>query len=172
MTARNTINASAVPGEIARLVAFAGQEGEADHYTGKRETTRYADGLQLEVTTNLQGRSDSWAVSMQDISTGGVSFWSKRKIDQRTDVWVREFTANNDGLWIPARVTHCTIGIRGHLIGAAFVATKTQRTSARPAPARVEPAGLVGRTGPSTGRAPQKSTPPRATGFHPRASRR
>lgn len=166
MTARNTINASAVPGEIARLVAFAGQEGEADHYTGKRETTRYADGLQLEVTTNPQCPSDSWAVSMQDISTGGVSFWSKRKIDQRTDVWVREFTANNDGLWIPARVTHCTIGIRGHLIGAAFVAAKTQRTSAQPSHARVEPAA------PSAGRAPQESTPPRATGFHPRASRR
>ncbi len=172
MTVRNTLDANAVPTEIARLVTLAGQEGEADNYPGKRDATRYADALQLEVTMNPECPSDSWGVSMQDISTGGLSFWSKRKIAQRTDVWVREFSSDNKGLWMPARVTHCTIGIRGHLIGAAFVATRTQRTSAQPSHARVEPAALAAHAAPSAGRAPNQGGPPRAAGTHARVSPR
>ncbi len=104
--------------EIARLVAAASELGAADSYDGKRDDIRVADGLQLEVRTNLAGPSA--AVSMQNVSEGGFAFWSKTKMAQRDTLFVRQFSEDNSRPWLPAQVTHCTVGIRGFLIGAAF----------------------------------------------------
>ncbi len=106
--------------EVLRLIEAAQAFGEEDHYAGKRDHPRTADGLQLEVTTNPQDRSAAWAVSMQDISDGGASFWSKQILAPRSAVYLREFNARETRPWIPARVKHSTVGIRGHLIGVAF----------------------------------------------------
>lgn len=106
--------------EVLRLIDAAQAFGEEDHYAGKRDHPRTADGLQLEVTTNPQDRSAGWAVSMQDISDGGASFWSKQNLVPRSAVYLREFNARETRPWIPALVKHSTRGIRGHLIGVAF----------------------------------------------------
>lgn len=107
--------------EIARLVAAANEGGESDSYGGKRQSTRVSEPLQLEMTSDPTKLHGGWPVSMHNISEGGFALWSKRKLEQKTVVYVREFMEDNSAPWLPARVTHCTVGIRGFLIGAAFV---------------------------------------------------
>ncbi len=104
--------------EIARIVAAARELGEPDSYGGKRDGVRISDGLQLEVRTNPTGRST--AVSMHNVSEGGFAFWSKTKMTQRDTLFVRQFSEDNSRPWLPAQVTHCTVGIRGFLIGVVF----------------------------------------------------
>ncbi|MGB2984898.1 MAG: PilZ domain-containing protein, partial [Phycisphaerae bacterium] len=64
--------------------------------------------------------SCTWPAIMHNISEGGFAFWSKRQLRQDGSVYVREFSADNSAPWLPACVTHCTVGIKGYLIGAAF----------------------------------------------------
>ncbi len=106
--------------EIQRLVTTAGVDGEPDEYTGKRASTRFAVGMQLDVTTDLTASSCHWPVIMHNISDRGFAFWSKRQLRNGGDIWVREFSADNSAPWLAANVTHCTVGIKGYLIGAEF----------------------------------------------------
>jgi hypothetical protein len=106
--------------EIKRLLDAAGQDGKADSYRGKRHTERVADALPLEVTTDPGNPSAVWPATMQDISDGGLAFWSKRNIPPRTVIYIRHFSGDHERIWIPTFVTHCTVGIRGFLIGASF----------------------------------------------------
>ena len=106
--------------DIARLVATAGQAGEADMYAGKRHFTRFAEGMRLEVTLNPTQPSGSWGVYMHNVSDGGFAFWSKKEVPARTTLFVREYTDDSSQGWMKAKVTHCTVGIRGFLVGAAF----------------------------------------------------
>ena len=107
-------------GQIARLVETAGQSGEADQYAGKRHFTRFAEGMRLEVTLNPAQPSGAWGVYMHNVSDGGFAFWSKKEVPARTTMYVREYAEDNSQGWLKARVTHCTVGIRGFLVGAAF----------------------------------------------------
>jgi hypothetical protein len=107
-------------GEIARLVATAGEQGEADSYAGKRQFTRFTEGMRLDVTLNPTEPTGSWGVYMHNVSDGGFAFWSKKEVLARTTLFVREYTDDNSQGWLPAKVTHCTVGIRGFLVGAAF----------------------------------------------------
>ena len=111
---------TSVQSEIERLLRAAGQYGEADSYAGKRHAVRVVEGLQLEVTTDSRDLSAAWAVAMQNVSGGGIAFWSRRDIRERTAIHIREFSPDTPHTWIPARVRHSTVGIRGHLIGASF----------------------------------------------------
>jgi len=106
--------------EISRLVEAAGQQGEADGYAGKRQFTRFAEGMRLDVTLNPAQPSGAWGVYMHNVSDGGFAFWSKKEVPGRTTLFVREYTDDNSEGWLKARVTHCTVGIRGFLVGAAF----------------------------------------------------
>lgn len=110
----------AAAGEIARWVGVAGQQGEADGYAGKRHWTRFAEGMRLDVTLDPTKTGGSWGVYMHNVSDGGFAFWSKNEVRQRTSLFVREYTDDNSQGWVKAKVTHCTVGIRGYLIGAAF----------------------------------------------------
>lgn len=76
--------------------------------------------MQLDVTTDAADDSCAWPVTMHDISDRGFAFWSKRRLRNGACIFVREFSADNSSPWLPARVTHCTVGIRGYLIGAEF----------------------------------------------------
>jgi len=101
-------------------VESARQQGEADGYAGKRQSTRFAEGMRLEVTLNPAQRSGAWGVYMHNVSDGGFAFWSRKEVPDRTTLFVREHTDDNSQGWLKARVTHCTVGIRGFLVGAAF----------------------------------------------------
>ena len=106
--------------DIDRWVEIAGQQGEADMYAGKRHWTRFAEGMRLDVTLNPAQPTASWGVYMHNVSDGGFAFWSKKEVPARTSLFVREYTDDNSQGWVKAKVTHCTVGIRGYLIGAAF----------------------------------------------------
>jgi len=109
-----------VKAAISHLVEAAGAEGEPDSYAGKRLSTRFADGMRLEVSLDPKSPKGSWAVFMHNVSDGGFAFWSKQKLPARTPLYVREFSDDESAAWVGATVQHCSTGIRGFLVGAAF----------------------------------------------------
>lgn len=112
--------------EIKRLVNNAGEDGLPDKYTGKRSATRFAVGMQLDVTTDHTVSSLTWPVTMHNISESGFAFWSRQQLRNGREIYVREFSSDNSSPWLPALVTHCTRGIKGYLVGAEFSASSEQ----------------------------------------------
>lgn len=106
--------------EIAKLVATAREQGKPDAFSGKRRWPRYQWGMRLDVATLEDGVSRQLDVAMHNISGGGLGFWSKQQLHESEAIYIRRWTENSDGEWLPAQVTHCTAGIQGYLIGAMF----------------------------------------------------
>ncbi len=106
--------------EVARLIRMAAEHGTPDSYTGKRRAPRIRYELRLELTTDLHQSGDVHAVSMHNISKSGLAFWSKKKFQHNTIVYVREFSTGEPRPWLTARVHHCTGGLRGFLVGVEF----------------------------------------------------
>lgn len=105
---------------VQGLLEAAEAFGEPDGYAGRRNTPRMADGLQLEVTADSKSPTETWAVSMKDVSETGISFWSRRSVARRALLFLRQFDSSRPGPWLPVRVKHVTVGIRGNLVGAEF----------------------------------------------------
>ncbi|MCH8220486.1 MAG: PilZ domain-containing protein [Proteobacteria bacterium] len=123
--------------QVARL-AFGRTEivleiGEPDTYAGKRAWTRYRLGMRVEATTDPTRSSASWHVNIHDVSGGGIAFWSKEKRPIASAVWVRDYIEKDRRKWLKGRVAHCTVGLRGHLIGLALD-EKTSPDSHAPVP--------------------------------------
>ena len=128
-------------GEIARLINAARMHGVPDVYAGKRQESRVTDAMQLEVTTDPNKPSGAGPVSMNDVSDGGMSFWSKQDVSLGTVVYVREFSPDNSRSWLPVRVKHRTMGIRGCLIGARFETSNTSGPRGGASSVSNQPAG-------------------------------
>jgi hypothetical protein len=120
MVSQHDDTSCADDGEIARLVTTASEDGLGDDHAGQRTSTRFAAGMRLDVTTDPAVPSCTWPVIMHNVSGGGFAFWSKRQLRHSGEIWVREFSSDNSMPWLPAHVTHCTVGIRGYLVGAQF----------------------------------------------------
>lgn len=105
---------------IARLVEGVGNTGEQDSYAGKRESTRFYSGMQLEVIADPSQAPIIQNVSVHNASLGGVAFWSRFNLSVGTSILLRPFSSDQPCKWIKARVRHYTSGIRGVLIGAEF----------------------------------------------------
>lgn len=108
---------------VKHLVETARRTGLADHYAGKRHHIRYAEMMLLDAAENTRGATTSWPVNMENVSMGGIAFWSKRSVRPNSYIRVREFTADGTGAWVTLRVAYCIVGIRGFLIGAAVSST-------------------------------------------------
>lgn len=106
--------------EVNYLVGIAKEQGEPDSYAGKRTWTRYRAGMRLDVTNDPADPSAICSAIMENVSAGGCSFWTKRRLPHNTRVHVREFPTDEETEWLSAAVHHCTVGIRGFLIGVAF----------------------------------------------------
>lgn len=106
--------------EVNRWVENAQQNGDFEHYAGKRHATRFNDGMLLQVTVNPAVSPGRWNVYMHNVSEGGFAFWSKKDVQARAQLWVRDAAAPGNTGWMEAWVTHCTRGIRGFLVGASF----------------------------------------------------
>ena len=124
--------------EISRLMEAAAREGGADLYLGKRGTRRFAQKMQLEVTTDPNDPAATWAVTMHNISERGFAFWSRRALGPGTFICMREFSGHKTRPWIPARIRYGAVGVRGHLMGAVFEV----RSQKGPAAAHQASAGL------------------------------
>jgi len=109
--------------EIRRLIRAATDAGAPDRYRGKRHFSRVASALTLEASQSPGNPREIYGITMHDISEGGVAFWSRRVFSIRTPIYVREYTPAKPGVWLAAEVTHCTLGIRGYLIGVRFAIT-------------------------------------------------
>jgi hypothetical protein len=115
LTAKGAVNATPA------LLIRARAQGERDVYSGKRQWMRYNLGMRVTVSTDPTRASAAWDVSLHNISGGGVGFWSKRSSVQGTVIHIRDCSDSGEIQWLPARVAHCTIGLRGYLLGASFV---------------------------------------------------
>ena len=120
MTTQSDRPAQSDEREISRLVTVASQENRRDVYAGKRRWRRYSTGMKLEAVFDRADTSDAFPVTMHNVSEIGLAFWAKREIEPGADVYLREFSDDDDRVWVGAHVTHCTSGIRGFLIGAQF----------------------------------------------------
>ncbi len=126
--------------EIQRLVMTACQQGKPDKYTGKRRWMRFSAGMRLEITSDASCEASAPVhVIMQNVSEGGFAFWSKRELFEHTPLFVREFSTDQKHEWIAAHVRHCTVGIRGFLVGAEFDSPPEEAQFPEP-PAKAEPA--------------------------------
>lgn len=103
-----------------RLLATARRQGKVDSYTGKRRWTRYKIGLRLDVSRDPTNRNAAWSVTTHNISGGGIAFWSKKPVDTGSTIHIQDLVERGAGAWIPAKVAHCTMGLRGYLVGATF----------------------------------------------------
>lgn len=117
---KNTMSTNSDQQAINRLVTVAREEGKADSYVGKRRWKRYQLGMPFEVTLDPSVPSGSWRVLTHSISGGGVAFWSKQAFAEGEGLFVREWTDDEPGPWLPARVTYSTLGLNGYLTGMAF----------------------------------------------------
>jgi hypothetical protein len=117
---KSTTSNKPAQGAIRKLVSTASQSGQADRYAGKRRCPRFADGVLLEITADPKQAAEWKTVYMHNVSAGGCAFWSKRPLTIRTAVWVREVTGGEPQPWLPGEISHCTVGIRGFLVGVAF----------------------------------------------------
>ncbi len=106
--------------EITRLVSVARTDGQPEKRTDGRSAPRFAVGMRLDVTTDPDVEQCAWPATMHNISDSGFAFWSRRQLRNGGEIWVREFSGDNSSPWLPAHVTHCTVGIKGYLVGAAF----------------------------------------------------
>lgn len=107
--------------EIHRLMESVSPTAETDHYAGKRHHLRLTEGMLLEAAIDPQRSATVWPVTMHNVSEGGFGLWSKRSLVQGDRLHVREFSEEGDRPWLPVRVTHCTRGIQGYLIGVAVI---------------------------------------------------
>ena len=106
--------------EVERLLSAAARTGAVDFYGGKRAHLRFQAGNPFEADVDFEDGREIYPVSLHDVSATGVSYWSKHRVKDEAPVRLREFSGDDSGVWIAARVTHCTPGIRGFLVGAAF----------------------------------------------------
>lgn len=141
--------------EIGRLVAVARRHGETDPYLGKRRWARYTIGMRFEATTDPLEPSAAWPVITHNISGGGVGFWSNCPVSAGAPVFVRDWSDGQAGNWVSACVTHCTVGIQGHLVGVAFEHPAPQEA---PCPAGSEAAGTRAARRSTTRRAPARTS--------------
>ena len=98
----------------------ARETGERDVYPGKRSWSRHKLGVRIEVTTDPTIPRARFAASLEDISAGGLGFWSKRELPTGSLIHIHDHTDDGSVRWLAARVAHCTVGIRGYLVGAMF----------------------------------------------------
>lgn len=118
---KNKSNAPAVDKEeISRWVATAEQNGDFDNFAGKRAATRFVEGMPLQISMSPSPSTSMLSGHMHNVSETGIAFWTKKEVPARTTIYVRDANTEGDGGWLQAWVTHCTRGIRGFLIGAAF----------------------------------------------------
>ena len=107
-------------GEMRRLVIAAGEYGEVDRHVIKRSAKRISSVIRLETVTDIGDIEQSQSSILHIISYRGLASWSKNRLPTGSVVHIREYSDATPKPWLRVCVRHCTVGIRGFLIGAAF----------------------------------------------------
>jgi len=102
-----------------QLLQRAKREGKKDVYSGNRIWTRYSISTLVRVCTDPAHSSDAWHVSLHNISGGGIGYWSTQEASVGSTIYICD-TDDHTPIWLAAEVVHCSVGMRGHLIGAVF----------------------------------------------------
>lgn len=118
--------------EISRLLDEARPGGEGDASLGKRSWSRHTLDREIEVSLDLNPPFQPWSANLYNISGGGIAFWSKKNIEPDTAIVFRVARESRDEGWISGVVKHCTMGVRGYLVGLAFDEHLPSETDERP----------------------------------------
>lgn len=105
---------------VPAILQYAHDEGTKDVFAGKRAYGRYNIGVSTELTTNPAEASASWSVVTHNVSGGGVGVWSRQRLAPGTPVHVRDTSNAHGADWLPGSVEHCSVGLRGYLLGISF----------------------------------------------------
>lgn len=119
--ANNTFSHSETVQDVKGLLAAVRRGGRPDRYAGKRKSARFSDGSVLEMTTDPGNPHALHTVYLHNLSETGFAFWARMKFEAHATVFMRA-ADEDDGAWIRGRVTHCTHGLRGYLVGGQFEA--------------------------------------------------
>lgn len=115
----NTCTQSATADCVKELLAAVRRGGRQDRYAGKRKSSRFSDGSLLDMTTDPNDPSALHTVYLHNLSESGFAFWARMRLEPHAAVFIR-CSDEGDQAWIPGRVTHCTHGLRGFLVGGQF----------------------------------------------------
>ncbi len=107
-------------GGIPAILQFAHKEGTKDVFAGKRSYGRYNIGVSTELSIDPDNANASWSVVTHNVSGGGMGLWSRKRLAVGTPVHVRDTSETKSVTWIPGSVRHCSVGIRGYLLGISF----------------------------------------------------
>lgn len=105
--------------EIKRLTRLAAAIGRPDKYAGKRKSPRFRADLWMDLSLN-PAESKVMQVTANDVSPGGISFWTRKELELGTHIYLRDASDEKPHPWIPLVVTHCVTGLKGFLIGGEF----------------------------------------------------
>ncbi len=96
----------------------ARSHGTTDNYKGKRafERTTWSASLAVRIL-NGPDKGSVIMVKARDISSGGVGFISRQKIDHHTRL---EICAGNNARSVIGRVVHTTNTLGGQIVGVEF----------------------------------------------------
>jgi len=106
--------------EIRRLVEYAAERHRGDPYAGKRTSKRFRTPIHLDIASDLAETAKAAPATLHNISSTGLGFIGRTKLDPGSEVYIRESAADPPGPWIQCRVSHNTQGIRGYVIGVEF----------------------------------------------------
>jgi len=99
------------------ILQVARSEGKADAFVGKRAFARYSIGLSTQLSLDPTGPRPPWSAVTHNVSGGGMGLWSRERLSVGTVVYIRDLNDESSDVWLAGRVRHCSVGIRGYLLG-------------------------------------------------------
>lgn len=102
---------------VREWIAQAQRSGVKDNYTAKRRSPRVGWGISLMVRFVDDPSREPLFVHARDISPEGVGFTNRQPVEEGTRL---ALSADDPEQIAYAKVTRCTRGVSGYLIGADF----------------------------------------------------
>ena len=117
--ARNAIS-DVYAREISRFMSLATEKGHSDLNVNRRGSMRHHQSWPMFVARLDAGESEDISVTMHDISSEGIGFFSDSGFPVGCTLGIKLFWSDPSALRIPVIVKHNEITQRGVLVGAQF----------------------------------------------------
>jgi len=106
--------------QILMWLTQAMRDNAGDAYPGKRDQKRFRDEFELEAVLVLENEQPQLLATMHNICETGVAFWVRTELDIGRSLFLRTSDGEESAIWVEVKVSHCTRGIRGFIVGASF----------------------------------------------------
>ncbi|MHC5110633.1 MAG: hypothetical protein ACYTHJ_12245 [Planctomycetota bacterium] len=106
--------------QIVTWLTQAMSDSVGDAYTGKRDQKRFRDEFELEAVLDLKSDHPQLLATMHNICETGIAFWVRNELDVGRSLFLRTYGCGDSATWVEVKISHCTRGIRGYIVGASF----------------------------------------------------